>query len=138
MDPAQAAELQQFEQMAQMAMGNAAVDPAMRAKADEVLGGIGQSLKHMSTIQNVLDNSTDDVAIMAASNSLLRLVTDHWNSFAGASAASPLPQPPPPLPPLPLPPPLPPQQPPPARPSPHHSSLPPSPPPSREQSSSAC
>ena len=84
MDPAQAAELKQFEQMAQMAMGSGAVDPAMRAKADEVLGAIGQSLKHMSTIQNVLDNSTDDVAIMAASNSLLKLVTDHWNSFAGA------------------------------------------------------
>ena len=87
MDPAQAAELQQFEQMAQMAMGPGAVDPATRAKAGEVLAAIGQSLKHMATIQNVLDNSTDDVAIMAAASSLLRLVTDHWNSFEGASSS---------------------------------------------------
>ena len=84
MDPAAAAELQQFEQMAQMAMGPGSVDQATRAKAGEVLGAIGQSLKHMSTIQNVLDNSTDDVAIMAAANSLMRLVTEHWNSFASA------------------------------------------------------
>jgi len=88
MDPAAAAELQQFEQMAQMAMGSAAVDQATRTKAGEVLGAIGQSLKHMSTIQNVLDNSADDFAITAAANSLLRLVTDHWNSFASELLAA--------------------------------------------------
>lgn len=79
MDPA--AELAQFEAMSECALGSGTVDPAMRAKAGEVLSQMGQNRSYIGTIQNVLDHSSKDTAIVAACSCLLRLVTEQTTAF---------------------------------------------------------
>ena len=90
MDPA--AELAQFEAMSECALGSGTVDPAMRAKAGEVLSQMGQNRSYIGTIQNVLDHSSKDTAIVAACSCLLRLVTEQTTAFVREE-----PPPPPPV-----------------------------------------
>jgi hypothetical protein len=78
MDPAV---LREFEVTAELALGNGPVDQASRATAAGKLAVLGTAIDHIPTIQNILDASFNDYAIVAASRCLLTLVTEHWNAF---------------------------------------------------------
>ncbi len=77
-----AAALRDFESVAEAALGHA-VSADDRASAQAKINSLTEGIEHIATIQQVLDASTNDLAIVAASKVLLSLVTEHWNSFTG-------------------------------------------------------
>jgi hypothetical protein len=77
--------LAQFERTCELALGSGTVDPQQRIQSGQQLAQLGQSLDHIATIQSVLDNSMNDLAVHAASTSLTRLVTEQWNAFSSKS-----------------------------------------------------
>ena len=50
---------------------------------------VGMQLEHVATIQGVLDASQSSVAIRAAADALLRLVTEKWHSFSSECGGRP-------------------------------------------------
>ena len=60
------------------------VDASTRAASQARVLSLGTSLAHMKTLQSLLDQSSNNFAVVAAANTLLKLVTDYWNSFSEA------------------------------------------------------
>ena len=50
---------------------------------------VGMQLEHVATIQGVLDASQSSVAVRAAADALLRLVTEKWHSFSSECGGRP-------------------------------------------------
>ncbi len=73
-----------FVRASQVVLGGLEVPPDVRAQAERNLMSLGASLSSIPILQAVLDQSTDSYAVKAASGSLTKLVTDHWNSFTEA------------------------------------------------------
>ena len=79
-----ASELVALERAAECVLGAGTADPAARAAAHVQLMALGESLSNIPLLQFVLDNSSNSCAIMASSQALQKLVTEHWNSFTEA------------------------------------------------------
>lgn len=59
-------------------------NPQQKASAQERLLVLGSSVQYIPQCQYILDNSSSQLAILVAVNSLMRLVTEHWNSFSSS------------------------------------------------------
>lgn len=79
MDPAKLAE---FEEACEFAMGARACEDSVRRTAQARVMSLGGDLRSIAIIQAVLDRSNNNHAITAASNSLNKLVSEHWTSFS--------------------------------------------------------
>lgn len=59
-------------------------DATAFARAQETVMAMGDSVDNITALQNIFDSSINSCAILVAARSLLKLVTDHWNSFTEA------------------------------------------------------
>lgn len=75
-------QLQELENTAQIFFNG--TNPQEKASAQERLLQLGSSVQYIPQCQYVLDNSSNQLAILVAVNSLLRLVTEHWNAFSSS------------------------------------------------------
>ena len=75
-------DFRQIEAAAEVVLGTAAQDPAVRHQAQAQLIALSESLASIPLLQSVLDNSVNSFAVMAAAQALQKIVSDHWNSFS--------------------------------------------------------
>ena len=60
---------------------NGSTEPITRTEAQQRILSLQSSAEYIPQCQYILDNSSSQYARLVASNSLIQLITTHWNSF---------------------------------------------------------
>lgn len=75
-------DVREFEELASITVGKTKVSAEVRADANAKIFNLSSSINFISTLEKVFEESNESYAIVAASRSLLNLITDHRNSFS--------------------------------------------------------